>query len=206
MLTFISRSLAAKVLLALTLVLLAMGASYIVLSKRLQSIEASINDISRISNYAVGILRINKDIVEIQRDISVYGVSGSKTVFSKIIENFKSIKVRLESVDLKSDELENQVYLDSMTQLITRYGDNLSVLAKRYEIKKELTDDKLPNIYFQAINYLNTLKLNTASSEEKLAISEQLNVWHELHRDASLFLAKKDYSKRAAVNKALTIL
>ncbi|WP_286258630.1 ATP-binding protein [Pseudoalteromonas apostichopi] len=206
MLTFISRSLAAKVLLALTLVLLAMGASYIVLSKRLQSIEASINDISRISNYAVGILRINKDIVEMQRDISVYGVSGSKTVFSKIIENFKSIKVRLESVDLKSDELENQVYLDSMTQLITRYGDNLSVLAKRYEIKKELTDDKLPNIYFQAINYLNTLKLNTASSEEKLAISEQLNVWHELHRDASLFLAKKDYSKRAAVNKALTIL
>ncbi|MCG9711051.1 hybrid sensor histidine kinase/response regulator, partial [Pseudoalteromonas sp. Isolate3] len=86
MLTFISRSLAAKVLLALTLVLLAMGASYIVLSKRLQSIEASINDISRISNYAVGILRINKDIVEMQRDISVYGVSGSKTVFSKIIE------------------------------------------------------------------------------------------------------------------------
>ena len=140
MLTIFSRSLAAKVLLALTLVLLVMGASYFVLNKRLQRIETSFNDISRISNYAVGILRINKDIVEMQRDISVYGFSGSKTVFSKIIENFESIKARLESVDLKSDELESQVYLNSMTQLISRYGENLDVLAKRYEIKTELTD------------------------------------------------------------------
>ena len=76
MLTIVSRSLAAKVLLALTLVLLAMGASYFVLNKRLQRIEASFNDISRISNYAVAILRINKDIVEMQRDISVYGLKS----------------------------------------------------------------------------------------------------------------------------------
>jgi len=67
LLTIFSRSLAAKVLLALTLVLLVMGASYFVLNKRLQRIETSFNDISRISNYAVGILRINKDIVEMQR-------------------------------------------------------------------------------------------------------------------------------------------
>ncbi|MCK8124612.1 ATP-binding protein [Pseudoalteromonas sp. 2CM39R] len=206
MLTIFSRSLAAKVLLALTLVLLVMGASYFVLNKRLQRIETSFNDISRISNYAVGILRINKDIVEMQRDISVYGFSGSKTVFSKIIENFESIKARLESVDLKSDELESQVYLNSMTQLISRYGENLNVLAKRYEIKTELTDVELPQIYLAAIYELTNLKLTATTNEEKLAITEHLNVWHELHRDASLFLAKKDYSKRAAVNKALTIL
>ncbi|WP_462175348.1 hypothetical protein [Pseudoalteromonas gelatinilytica] len=206
MLTIVSRSLAAKVLLALTLVLLAMGASYFVLNKRLQRIEASFNDISRISNYAVAILRINKDIVEMQRDISVYGFSGSKTVFSKIIENFESIKTRLESVDLKSDELESQVYLNSMTQLISRYGENLDVLAKRYEIKTELTDVELPQIYLAAINELNGLKLTATNTEEILVITEHLNVWHELHRDASLFLAKKDYSKRAAVNKALAIL
>ncbi|MDI4667858.1 ATP-binding protein [Pseudoalteromonas shioyasakiensis] len=206
MITIFSRSLAAKVLLALTLVLFAMGASYFVLNKRLHSIEASFNDISRISNYAVAILRINKDIVEMQRDISVYGFSGSKTVFSKIIENFESIKTRLESVDLTSDELQSQVYLNSMAQLISRYGDNLEVLAKRYEIKTQLADDKLPGIYLEAINLLDSLKLNAASSEEKLVITEQLNVWHGLHRDASLFLAKKDYSKRAAVNRALRVL
>ncbi|MEL7309001.1 MAG: histidine kinase dimerization/phospho-acceptor domain-containing protein, partial [Pseudomonadota bacterium] len=152
------------------------------------------------------ILRINKDIVEMQRDISVYGFSGSKTVFSKIIENFESIKTRLESVDLKSDELESQVYLNSMTQLISRYGENLDVLAKRYEIKTELTDVELPQIYLAAINELNGLKLTATNTEEILVITEHLNVWHELHRDASLFLAKKDYSKRAAVNKALAIL
>ncbi|MEI8645264.1 ATP-binding protein [Pseudoalteromonas sp. Hal056] len=190
----------------MTLVLLAMGASYFVLNKRLQRIEASFNDISRISNYAVAILRINKDIVEMQRDISVYGFSGSKTVFSKIIENFESIKTRLESVDLQSDELESQVYLNSMTQLISRYGENLDVLAKRYEIKTELTDVELPQIYLAAINELNGLKLTATNTEAILVITEHLNVWHELHRDASLFLAKKDYSKRASVNKALAIL
>ena len=93
-----------------------------------------------------------------------------------------------------------------MTQLISRYGENLDVLAKRYEIKTELTDVELPQIYLAAINELTNLKLTATTNENKLAITEHLNVWHELHRDASLFLAKKDYSKRAAVNKALAIL
>ena len=70
--------------LALLLLLLALSASFFVMDKRLKTIETAFVEISRISNYAVSILRINKDIVEMQRDISVYGNSGSKSVFNKI--------------------------------------------------------------------------------------------------------------------------
>lgn len=76
MLSLFSKSLAAKMSLAMVLILVAMSASYLIMNQRLKTIEDSFNDISNISNYAVGILKINKDIVEMQRDISVYGASG----------------------------------------------------------------------------------------------------------------------------------
>ena len=84
MIEFISRSVAAKITLALTLVVVTLVASYLVMDRRLKSIERSVDDITEISNHAIGILRINKDIVEMQRDISVYGASGSIAVFEKI--------------------------------------------------------------------------------------------------------------------------
>ncbi|TGV20357.1 response regulator [Pseudoalteromonas sp. MEBiC 03607] len=206
MINIISKSLAAKVLLALMLVILVMGISFVVMNKRLKTIEVSFNDISRISNYAVSILSINKDIVEMQRDISVYGSSGSEAVFSKIIENFDSVKSRLNEVNLKSDESDSQVYLDSMSELIDRYSDNLAVLTKRYEIRSELIEVELPSIYFEAVTHLENLKKLAVSNEQMLIIAESLNMWHVLHRDAYQFLTKKDYTKRTAVNNALQVL
>ena len=188
------------------LVILVMGISFVVMNKRLKTIEVSFNDISRISNYAVSILSINKDIVEMQRDISVYGSSGSEAVFSKIIENFDSVKSRLNEVNLKSDESDSQVYLDSMSELIDRYSDNLGVLTKRYEIRSELIEVELPSIYFEAVTHLENLKKLAVSNEQMLIIAESLNMWHVLHRDAYQFLTKKDYTKRTAVNNALQVL
>ncbi|MCC9659788.1 response regulator [Pseudoalteromonas sp. MB41] len=201
-----SRSVAAKMLLALMLILLAMSASYYVMNKRLNTIEVAFNDISRISNYAVSILRINKDIVEMQRDISVYGGSGSSAVFEKIVENFQSIKTRLSDVELKNEENESQIYLNAMSELVKRYGENLQVLTKRYEIRATLTEKELPRIYADATTHLDNLMRKVTTVEEKLFISEYLNLWHSLHRDAYLFLTKKDYAKRASVNDALRMI
>ena len=67
----------------MVLVLIAMSVSYLIMNQRLKTIEDSFSDIASISNYSVDILKINKDIVEMQRDMSVYGASGSAPVFKK---------------------------------------------------------------------------------------------------------------------------
>ena len=88
--------------LALALVVITLSISYIVMDKRLEAIDTSVNNITDISSHAIGILRINKDIVEMQRDISVYGASGSDAVFAKIEENYQSIDQRLKAIDKKN--------------------------------------------------------------------------------------------------------
>ncbi|WP_054553552.1 ATP-binding protein [Pseudoalteromonas lipolytica] len=206
MLNIFSKSIAAKMSLALLLLLLALSASFFVMDKRLKTIETAFIEISRISNYAVSILRINKDIVEMQRDISVYGNSGSKSVFNKIEDNFQSIKKRLGNINFNQNEANSQVYLDSMSELLSRYDENLAVLTKRYEARAHLTYQVLPSIYTNAIAELETLKSNSINTEDKLSIAELTNLWHSMHHDAYQFLSKKDYSKRAKVNTTLRLL
>lgn len=192
--------------LALLLLLLALSASFFVMDKRLKTIETAFVEISRISNYAVSILRINKDIVEMQRDISVYGNSGSKSVFNKIEDNFQSIKKRLGNINFNQNEANSQVYLDSMSELLSRYDENLAVLTKRYEVRAHLIYQVLPSIYTNAIAELETLKSKSINTEDKLSIAELTNLWHSMHHDAYQFLSKKDYSKRAKVNTTLRLL
>ena len=206
MVHLISRSIAAKMTLALALVVITLSISYIVMDKRLEAIDTSVNNITDISSHAIGILRINKDIVEMQRDISVYGASGSDAVFAKIEENYQSIDQRLKAIDKKNNEVDDKIYIDAMSELVLRYGDNLSVLKKRYNIKTALIDTELPRIYLGAVAHLTGLLQLTADLKDKLLITQNINIWHTLHHNAQLYLTKKDYSKRQQVIKALQSL
>ena len=206
MVHLISRSIAAKMTLALALVVITLSISYIVMDKRLEAIHTSVNNITDISSHAIGILRINKDIVEMQRDISVYGASGSDAVFAKIEQNYQSIDQRLKAIDKKNSEVDDKIYIDAMSELVLRYGDNLSVLKKRYNIKTALIDTELPRIYLDAVAHLTGLLQLNADLKDKLLITQNINIWHTLHHNAQLYLTKKDYSKRQQVIKALQSL
>ncbi|TMO40472.1 hybrid sensor histidine kinase/response regulator, partial [Pseudoalteromonas sp. S4389] len=206
MLSFFSKSLAVKMSLAMVLVLVAMSASYLIMNQRLKTIEDSFNNIGKISNYAVDILKINKDIVEMQRDISVYGASGSAPVFKKIMENYDSIEKRLAEINVVKGAESIQIHLDGMTELVNRYGANLKVLTLRFTQRNDLIEKELPQIYLNAISLLENLKAKATDTNEKLFVTEYLNLWHMLHRDAYQFLTKKDYVKRAEVEKILNSL
>jgi len=192
--------------LAMVLVLVAVSASYLVMNQRLKTIEDSFNNIGKISNYAVDILKINKDIVEMQRDISVYGASGSAPVFKKIMVNYYSIEKRLAEINVGKGAESIQIHLNGMTELVSRYGTNLKVLTLRFTQRNELIEKELPQVYLNAVLFLEDLKAKATDTNEKLFATEYLNLWHMLHRDAYQFLTKKDYAKRAAVEKILNSL
>lgn len=206
MVHLISRSIAAKMTLALALVVITLSVSYEVMDRRLKNIEVSVSNITTISNHAIGILKINKDIVQMQRDISVYGSSGSEAIFAKIEQSYLSISQRLKTIARNHSETDDQMYLDAMSELVIRYGDNLNVLKTRYNIKTTLIDVELPAIYLSAVTQLNSLLHSNQSLKEQLLITQTINIWHTLQQNAQLYLTKKDYSKRQAVTKALSNL
>ncbi len=169
------------------------------MSQRLNSIEQSVESTAEISNYALEILRISKDIVELQRDINVYGVSGSASIFDKIKENFLSVETRLNSIATVKVHPSEQIYVDSMLELIVRYKSNLTTFHKRHEIRINLLEQALPDTYFNAVDLLNGLNAVAMTPTEKHYSLELMNKWHTLHHDALLYLNKKDYSKRKSV-------
>ncbi|TMO82806.1 ATP-binding protein [Pseudoalteromonas spongiae] len=199
-------SIASKITLALVVVFAILVISYFIMSQRLNSIEKSVQSTAEISHYSLEILKTSKDIVELQRDINVYGVSGSASIFDKIKENFLSIETRLNSIASGKIHPSEQMYIDAMLELIVRYKSNLPTFHKRHEIRESLLEKALPNTYFNGVNLLNSLKAVAITPTEKQYSLELIDKWHSLHHDALLYLNKKDYSKRQNVENIFKLL
>ncbi|WP_067098346.1 hybrid sensor histidine kinase/response regulator [Marinomonas atlantica] len=203
MFSIITRSIAAKVALAFSFVAVILAVSYMVMAQRLDTIGEAMDNVADINRYTTSIIRINKDIIEIQRDVSVYSLSGSDAVFEKIDENFQDIKVRLDLLsDVDISEVERQ-YISSLVMLVDELGQNLKGLTSLYKSRSVLIDDVLEGVYQTAITELYNLNKMSSSVENELAIVEEMNKWHTLHRNAWLFLSKKDYLKRKQVSSVL---
>ena len=201
--SFIARSIAAKIALSFSFVVVTLVACYIVMDKRLETIATAMINVTDISSYTTSIVRINKEIFEIQRDISVYSMTGSDAVFGKINETFKDVKARISALEGANSSIEEETYIKKLSVLTERIGGNLEVLAPLYKSRSEMIDVVLEDIYQSAVIHLNALSDHSVNPEVKLEVLEVSNSWHTLHRSAWLFLTKKDYSKKQQVYSLL---
>lgn len=201
--SFIARSIAAKIALSFSFVVVTLVACYVVMDKRLETIATAMINVTDISSYTTSIVRINKEIFEIQRDISVYSMTGSDAVFGKINETFKDVKARISALEGANSSIEEETYIKKLSVLTERIGGNLEVLAPLYKSRSEMIDVVLEDIYQSAIIHLNALSDHSVNPEVKLEVLEVSNSWHTLHRSAWLFLTKKDYSKKQQVYSLL---
>lgn len=76
-------SLSIKVLSSLAIFILIQIIVYVVINERTDKIEQASKNVLNINGLSVVVFEINKDILQIQRDISVYGVSGSEVILIK---------------------------------------------------------------------------------------------------------------------------
>ncbi len=202
----IRRSIAAKVLIMLSLLMVTLFSVYLMLEYRIKTIEQSVQSTLDISSQTVNILRINNDIVQLQRDVSVYGASGSEAIFSKIENSHASIKLRLEQITGLAQQKDDIALFTAMADLVGRYGENLNVLAQRYRVKTTYIDIELPQYYQDMLLQLESLVNKASIDEDKLVLAQAINTWHTMHNNAGLFLTKKDYAKRRLVQQALNQL
>ncbi|RQW61082.1 hybrid sensor histidine kinase/response regulator [Vibrio viridaestus] len=199
----IIRSIVAKIILALSFLVLTIAGSYLVMAQRLATIQSAMNNVTDISSYTTSIISINKELVEMQRDISVFSASGSQSVFEKIDDNLLTLQTRLQTLSESNVTPEERLYVASMNELVSRFEDNLSVLASLYQLRSTLINTELELIYQESISILDSMGKESKSAEQKLIIVEKSNDWHTVHRSAWLFLTKKDFSKKRAVTSML---
>ncbi|MDP5254102.1 MULTISPECIES: ATP-binding protein [unclassified Vibrio] len=203
MLQIITRSIVAKIILVLSLLVVTIAATYIVMAQRLSTIHSAMNNVTEISTYTTSILSMNKELVEIQRDISVYSNTGSQSVLAKISQNLTHLHLRIQALSRGHVPPEELRYVDSLSELVVRFSGHLEVLVSLHQLRSGLIDTELESIYQQATTFLESSERESQNAEMKLSIVEKINDWHTLHRSAWLFLTKKDFTKKQSVNSLL---
>lgn len=199
-------SLTAKVLGILSLFVFSFSGVYLILQANVRFIETSVKELEQVSNKTILVLEVNKDIVELQRDVSVYSQSGNDAIFTKIMNNYDSIKARLLLTDAVLSQPSYRQIIDSMKSIIDRYGDNLKVLVSRYQIKEVLITETLPAIAEEARTLLNNELSSASTLSQKVMWNEMKSDWFELERNVNLFLNKKDYAKQGKITQGLSSL
>ncbi|MEM5552231.1 response regulator [Pseudoalteromonas neustonica] len=203
MLSKLTNSIAAKVLSVLALFIIIQLVVYIVITKRIAIVDKSVDEIFNLTNLSINVFEINKDILEIQRDTSVFGSSGNQVIFDKIEKNYAIIKQRLASTQLQVENEKITSLLSSMQALVVHFGKSLDVVNLRYNEKATLIDQDLPAIYELAINTLTQVMAESTTTQSELLVAHLTNAWHTLNRNAFLFLNNREYQKRQEVVKNL---
>ena len=157
MLSRLKSSIALKVSAVLAVFLLILAVNYGVLNNEIKQVDTSVSRILLISNNAIRVLEINKDIVDLQRNVSVFGQSGNAAILEKMKETHISIQQRLDVVKRNIvDPLVNEP-INDMQLLVNRYGENLEVVQSLYEAKDVLIAKALPDTFIQGESLIQSL-------------------------------------------------
>lgn len=194
----LQNTIAFKIGLLLFLIILVLLTNYGVLTKKVNVVNDSVSDILTISNNSITILEINKDIVELQRDVSVFGQTGSISILGKMATTQTSIRQRLTDVKRQTNNVELSALIDNMDVLVSRYGENLVTLEQLYDVKSGLIDEELPQLFANGNRLLAEL---SSIKGEQIAIIKSQNLWLIMERAATLFLNKKQYKQRSVANR-----
>ncbi|TMN39438.1 ATP-binding protein [Pseudoalteromonas sp. S2755] len=196
---FSIRSLSSKILLVLLAFAASLTAVHLFLSSRVEVVDNTLTSTLNVSKNSVSVLKINKEIVELQRDISVFSSSGSPAIYEKVMSNHAQITIKLTEIQAKVQSEEEKRLIDFLLEIVNRYGSNLSVLMQRYQERKHLLETQLPEVFTEAETYLRPQLADDDISQKKITIYQILDLWMTLYRDANLYLTQKDYKKKKSV-------
>lgn len=199
MLSSLKSSIALKVGAVLAVFLLILAINYGVLNSKIKQVDTSVSRILLISSNAILILEINNDIVDLQRNVSVFGQSGNAAILEKMRETHTSIQQRLDIVKRNIVSTEVNEPINDMQLLVNRYGENLDVLQSLYDAKDSLITEALPSTFKQGEGLIQMLIEQANLEKDKTTASLALNAWYQMNQAASLFLSERQFQQRRAV-------
>lgn len=167
----------------------------------------SISQISNTTSSAIrygentaSILKIEKDISEIQREALVYTQSGKESVYEKM----KNIHLRIETEisRIKENTLEeDKVYIiDKMHNVVSNYGENISVLKEKFENREQFLNQKLPNISNKGIEFIQKrIDQNKKNINKVNLYRDLLSRWFLINIKTEDFIEKREYQTKKEI-------
>ncbi|GGF58825.1 response regulator [Alteromonas lipolytica] len=192
-------SLEVKSVVALLLLLALVGFLLYTIENDIEALFEEVNSAEEIARTNVNVLDLNKTVESMQRNVSVYGVSGSKAIFDKLTNNNQLIQRRLLELTEQTDDEQMKSIIDDLFSLTIRYKENLTVLPKRYQIKSDFANKILPAAYQSFDLTLTSALERTNGSGDRALLLESMALWAKANHAASLFLSNKEYSQRRNV-------
>lgn len=185
-----------KIGIGFLLVLVILSSQSVFISKKLNGLASSITSTTQLTTTSTAILDINKDISELQRTALVYGQSGSISVIRKMETTYRQISISLDEIKTRTTDQKSLDLLESMSKVVNRYGENIDSLKIRYQSRKDLIDQDMPQIRDQGIAYLKTIiGVAKQSNDVQSVIWAQsiLQNWFEANMDALSYLQSRQY-------------
>ncbi|WP_144394982.1 hybrid sensor histidine kinase/response regulator [Pleionea sediminis] len=186
-----------KISLGIGLIIAFFGLVFYLILGTFQTIESSVDRLATISNTSTTVLEINKDVAELQKAASVYGISGSQSVIENMKENQSDILRRLQQVSYQTNHEASERLIQNMREVVLRYGENIDVLENRFQYRRELISIKLPELHDEGIGIINKIILHSQVGTQNYALSHQtLSLWLNLKLSAIDFISNRKYVKK----------
>jgi len=175
----------------------------------MNNLDKSVSETTRLTKNSTIILDINKDIEELQRSILVYGQSGRSSVIKKMQANYQLILANLSEIENNTLDKESLRLIISMIEVVKRYGENITSLENRFQFRRDLLNNKLPDIREAGTAYLKSIvHLAEENSDLKTLVYVQsvLQLWLEANLDALDFIKNRRYELKKNVNDKINLI
>ena len=148
----------------------------------------------RYGENTASILKIEKDISEIQREALVYTQSGKESVYKKM----KNIHLRIESelTRIKENTLEEDkdYIIDKMQKVVFNYGENISVLKEKYESRDQFLNKKLPEVSNKGTVFIQSrIDKNSKNIKKVNLYRDLLSKWFLINIKTEDFIEQREY-------------
>lgn len=193
---FNSLSIKNKIGLGLAVFLVIAILQTIMVTGSFERVKNSIEKLIGLSGETVDILKMDKQILELQRQTLVFSTTGSSTVLTQMQLNHAMIhKSILHALENNNDEFTIDT-LKRMQEVLISFDENILELEKRYKTREKLLDERLPTLFEKGKDRFSYL---LKRSHSNLKIQNLYNLWVETNLSAILYFTSKKYSYKKLV-------
>ncbi len=201
-----SLSIGVKISIGYAFIVLVFSFQVVLNFESMNKIAQDFKDLTAITENAISILNIDKDISDLQKSALTYSQTGSQSVFEKMQLTFKDIEEKLLKVRENTTLSESKAQINKMNAITKYYGINLHSLQEKFHYRNQLVINELPKIMDQITLFLQNIIQEYRSSDDLKILQNMLIYWLKTRISAMLFLENRKHTDKQNVNRLLKII
>lgn len=178
-------------------------------------IVSSISNISQARKDAIknrinsaAVLKIEKNISEIQREALLFTHLGKATIINKMYKIQSGMEDELKRVKLNTIEKDQIEIIEKMQKIVRDYKENIKSLKNRSEILRDIVKYKMPSVFLRGeLHFKNKMKKYFDNKTKLILYQNAYTSWILIDRNTKEYIEKREYNiKKEILNSYKEIL